>query len=577
MGLQVYEQTKEVPVGCPDEKSTGNTWVHRASTSTTTTDSVGATWRDEDRDEEQNNRCGVERSLKKSGGKTTLLERNASRDKIELFAKTRMCPLIKKVQQGGKSRYTYTNMYKTKMWKALSQGRCAKSSDECSFAHSFETLRCSHSLFNARLCSFWMNGRCIAESMCRFAHGEEDITSIATGVPMLYHLDPSPEVVSSPPVRDDCPSPDGVWRSQSKSPCRSLVCSSSSCCLPPISPRLHSASSPLPPLNKSRRSQSRRSAPAILEQERQNKDVQDRTTRPKRRQEIKTPEISSVVGALPPWNNCRVCAQCSRQPLEGQRETDGSGQTYLMLSSSTILNREQDDSCCHKHLCRRQTTDCTETIPFGVTSSPATPPLCPVSVHMDTHQLFHDCTPAVPPTNGNPLPVETKAPATPCLTAPSLSSSSSYFCTPLSSPVSCFSSPSVASSPSLSRGYFYLPPVEPLSPPADRSDRSYHGCRVCDWCHGYPGGVVGGWEEGRGTVLNGKAYGNPFDGAVMTMGSTRNSCAHIRWWCDAFGVVRCVRCCGARPPVFWQLDRLRSDPSIGTILTDLQAGCLYLD
>eukprot|EP00922_Rhytidocystis_sp_ex-Travisia-forbesii_P036075 GHVS01053513.1.p1 GENE.GHVS01053513.1~~GHVS01053513.1.p1 ORF type:complete len:626 (+),score=86.90 GHVS01053513.1:175-1878(+) len=556
-------KTKESAVGrCAEEKATWNTWAHRVSTSTTA--SRGASCTDEEGEKVTKNIRGMEKSLRKRRGR-----KPRRRDNLELFAKTRISPLNKRgcarfplkmcpfAHNEGDLRPS-TDMCKTKMCPAFIQGRCSKSSERCSFAHSFETLRSTPSLYKARLCIFWMNGRCVAESTCRFAHGEDEID---TNSPSLLHLTSSTVEAASiaairpPPGQHDDSPPKYSLSPPTSSYC-SLSSSSLSSCRRQISPASRLSCSQLTPANSRCCARSRRSAPAILEHNEGKEELEQAEAKPR-------PE--------------------SREETEPADMSSGIVDRYNSWAGYANMRHSQHDCLSHDHLFWQHFTDCSEDIPI---TAPVHDPL----VRVDAYPLCHGCLPAAPLPHCISLPdhIDAHSSSSSCLSSPVVPSfSSSSFYTPISSPSSSFCS-SPASPPSTPFVAYPVVPVATSYPPADFSETSYHGDRVCDWCHGYPGGVVGGWGRIEGWGVESKGEESKDDHAVCegagsssAVISTDNAAANTRslcdMWCDMFGVVRCVRCCGARPPVFWQLDRLRSDPSIGAILTDLQAACLYID
>eukprot|EP00922_Rhytidocystis_sp_ex-Travisia-forbesii_P036076 GHVS01053514.1.p1 GENE.GHVS01053514.1~~GHVS01053514.1.p1 ORF type:complete len:605 (+),score=104.28 GHVS01053514.1:175-1815(+) len=535
-------KTKASAVGrCAEEKATWNTWAHRVSTSTTA--SRGASCTDEEGEKVTKNIGGMEKSLRKRRGR-----KPRRRDNLELFAKTRICPLIKR----GCTRFPL------KMCSfAHSEDELRPSTDMCKtkMCQAFiQTLRCTPSLYKATLCIFWRNGRCVAESTCRFAHGEDELN---TNSPTLPHLTPptiettSIAAIRSPPGQHD-DSPPKYWLSPPSSSYCSPSSSSLSSCRRQMSPASRLSSAQLTPANSRCCARSRRSAPAILEHNEGKEELEQAEAKPiaERMDEMEAADVSS--GSVDPYNS---------------------------WASYATMSHLQLDCLSHGHMCWHHFTDATRDIPIA-------PSVHDPFVRVDAYPRCHGCLAAAPLPHCIPQPdhIDAHSSSSSCLSSPVASSfSSSSFYTPLSSPRSSLCS-SPASPPSTSLVAYPVLPVAASYPPADFSETSYHGDRVCDWCHGYPGGVVGGWGRIEGWGVERKGEESKADHAVCekagsssAISSPDNAAANTRSWCDMFGVVRCVRCCGARPPVFWQLDRLRSDPSIGAILTDLQAACLYID
>ncbi|CDR97224.1 Zinc finger C-x8-C-x5-C-x3-H type domain containing protein, putative [Babesia bigemina] len=121
---------------------------------------------------------------------------------VEQFHKTKLCPHMNKPEgclRSMRSHCPYAhsadelkeppNLIKTAMCKLHLKGNCDKTSEECPYAHSFDELRHTDGFYKTFICKFWEKGYCKAGSMCRYAHGTQELRRVSSDVGHLRSRD----------------------------------------------------------------------------------------------------------------------------------------------------------------------------------------------------------------------------------------------------------------------------------------------------------------------------------------------------------------------------------------------------
>ncbi|CAJ1341016.1 unnamed protein product [Effrenium voratum] len=115
----------------------------------------------------------------------------------EQFHKTKMCVFNKKQKcsMGAQCPFAHSeeelqkapDLTKTKLCYNFFRRKCNDS--KCKFAHGYGELRATDTVFKTELCRWWANGSCKAGDSCRYAHGIEELRTLAYPNPGMFGAD----------------------------------------------------------------------------------------------------------------------------------------------------------------------------------------------------------------------------------------------------------------------------------------------------------------------------------------------------------------------------------------------------
>eukprot|EP00922_Rhytidocystis_sp_ex-Travisia-forbesii_P037114 GHVS01055324.1.p1 GENE.GHVS01055324.1~~GHVS01055324.1.p1 ORF type:complete len:828 (+),score=223.14 GHVS01055324.1:436-2919(+) len=532
-------------------------------------------------------------------------------DGIEQFHKTRMCPFIRTgcfrfrrsccpYAHSDQELRSSPNLVKTAMCRLHAMNRCNKPADECFFAHSIDQLRSTHDFYKSKMCKFWLKGVCRAESVCRYAHGQKDLLSVLAHPPSLTS-NSTTEHPSSCSVDSSCCHPvnnldtgcgeqveqdchqqqhlredieqtsdneqgERTWRSASAATDVNTSndstgdgggCGSTS-------------ESPTTAYNKQQQYQQhdhcqqhhscQQEYYQELNRQHHNQDVQEIVNQSQQQRkginEEETSNKKQVVNSKQEDDQWWWWGQKNTKQQQQLHERNNKQQRQVQHNNLTTTSSDEDSR--------------SSTYMYSSSSISQQP------------SYYSSTILSSPSTSSRSSSSRRPSPDPPIV----------HLCKNSSSLGDVSGSSARASSPLQSYQNRPATVLLPSCPP--EFIQSSSGClltrRVCDWCGGYPGGVVGGlgWEgvrekrqtEERQTEEETQREVNGNDkvnndhnnnGVGMGLGDSYS------WCLDTFGVLRCSRCSAARPAILDRLEELNAHPAAGAILQDLQYSCMYRD
>eukprot|EP00922_Rhytidocystis_sp_ex-Travisia-forbesii_P037115 GHVS01055325.1.p1 GENE.GHVS01055325.1~~GHVS01055325.1.p1 ORF type:complete len:844 (+),score=215.20 GHVS01055325.1:458-2989(+) len=532
-------------------------------------------------------------------------------DGVQQFHKTRMCPFIRTgcfrfrrsccpYAHSDQELRSSPNLLKTAMCRLHAMNRCTKDADKCFFAHSIDQLRSTHDFYKSKMCKFWLKGVCRAESVCRYAHGQKEVLSVLAHPPSLT----SDSTTQHPPA--------------------SSCSADSSCCLP---------------VDDLERGCVERLDQVGHEHQQPRDDIKRRTSDNEQSEtawrstdtDVNSSNGSTGGGCGGSTSESPTTAYNQRlyQQHEYYKQHHSYQQEYYQELDRQQQHQKQDlhemESLCdgqiviksqqHRNSIDDEATACNKAHDnnnkqddqlwwWGQQQQQQFHEQYHTNNRQQTqHKLTTSSDEESHSSTCMSSNISRPSYSSTILSSPSTSSRSSRPSPDIPVPHLCQSSgplgDGIGSSapPSGSTLLCQHPPVAAVRPscPPEFVHSCSPGClltrRVCDWCGGYPGGVVGGWgwegvqesrqkEETQHEVGGKDKVNNDHNNNGVFMGGAlagRRLGGSYSWCLDTFGVLRCSRCSGARPPILDRLEQLNAHPAAGAILQDLQYSCMYRD